>query len=83
MILRFKHSSAELDGILVNVHYEIYDGLPLIAKWVTVENNAKAPINITEFKSEILAFPEVENPVESPREWKRPNLHVESDYAFA
>ncbi len=82
LILRFKHSAAELDGIIVNVHYEIYDGLPLIAKWVTVENNSKAPINITEFKSEILAFPEVENPVESPREWKRPNLHVESDYAF-
>ena len=82
LILRFKHSAADLDGIVVNVHYEIFDGLPLIAKWITVANNAKTPINITEFKSEILAFPEVENPVESPRDWKRPNLHVESDYAF-
>ncbi len=42
----------------------------------------ETPINITEFKSEILAFPEVENPVDTPREWKCPNLHVESDYAF-
>lgn len=82
LVLRFKHASDELNGIIVNVHYEIYDGLPLISKWITVENNSKTPINITEFKSELLAFPEVENPVESPREWKRPNLHVESDYAF-
>ena len=82
LVLNFKHASAELDGIIVNVHYEIYDGLPLIAKWITIENHSKAPINITGFKSEILAFPEVENPVETPREWKRPNLHVESDYAF-
>ena len=80
--LKFKHKGEDLEGIIVNVHYEIYDGIPLIAKWLTVENNGSNEITVTSFKNELLAFPEAENPVESPREWKRPNLHVESDYAF-
>ena len=82
LILTFVHPSKELQHIMVNVHYGIYDGLPLISKWITILNNSKDSIEVTSFKSELLAFPEVENPVESPREWKRPNMHVESDYAF-
>jgi hypothetical protein len=82
VILSFKHPSKELIGVIVNVHYEIYDGIPLLSKWITVENNSKEKVNITEFKSEILAYPEVENPVETPMTWKRPNMHVESDYTF-
>ncbi len=82
LILTFKHSAPNLKGITVDVHYEIYDGLPLISKWIRVKNTSDKKIRLTNFKSELLAFPEVENPVETPREWKRPNLHVESDYAF-
>ncbi len=82
LILRFDHPSETLKGIGVNVHYEIYDGIPLIAKWLTVENGSPNTLQVNDFKSEILAFPEMENPVETPREWKRPNIHVESDYAF-
>ncbi len=82
LILQFEHQSKHLEGVRVNVHYEIYDGLPLISKWITIDNQGKSPIEITNFSNEILAFPEVENPVETPNSWKRPNLHVESDYAF-
>jgi len=82
LILRFHHLSPEMKGILVSVHYEIYDGMPLISKWISVENKSDKNITVDSFKSELLAFPEVENPVETPREWKRPNIHVESDYAF-
>jgi len=82
LILQFEHNSELLEDIKVNVHYEIYDGLPLISKWITIENHGKSSIEITNFSSEILAFPEVENPVETPNSWQRPNLHVESDYAF-
>lgn len=83
LILEFEHSSEELKGIIVNIHYEIYDGIPLISKWITVNNNGDTSVLIVNFRSEILAFPEVENPVEIPNRWKRPNMHVESDYAFA
>ncbi|MEE9361477.1 MAG: alpha-galactosidase [Cellulophaga sp.] len=82
LILQFKHKSRELKGIIVNVHYGIYDGIPLISKWITIQNNGDSSILITNFSSEILAFPEVENPVETPDRWKRPNIHVESDYVF-
>ncbi len=82
VILKFVHPSEELQGIQVNVHYTIYDGLPLISKWISVENKSGAAITLNGFKSEILAFPESENPVETPKRWRRPNLHVESDYAF-
>ncbi len=82
VILSFEHDATETKGILVNVHYEIFDGVPLISKWITIDNKSGKQVTIDSFKSELLAFPEVENPVETPREWKRPNIHVESDYAF-
>ncbi|MCP4977456.1 MAG: alpha-galactosidase, partial [Maribacter sp.] len=82
LIIQFNHNVKELNGILVNVHYEIYDGYPLIAKWISVENNSEHNIKITGFKNEILAFPEAENFVESTKRWRRPNMHVESDYSF-
>lgn len=33
------NAPAAHQGVLITVHYEIYDGIPLLAKWVTVENN--------------------------------------------
>ena len=82
LILQFQHSSEELKDIIVSVHYEIFDGIPLISKWIRVDNDTNEPIQIDTFKSEILAFPEVENFVETPKRWRRPNIHVESDYSF-
>ncbi len=82
LIIKFIHEAVELTGVIVKVHYEIYDGLPLIAKWITIENSSNNAIRITGFKNEILAFPEAENFVETAKRWRRPNLHVESDYSF-
>lgn len=82
IIMEYKHISPEMKKIRVNVHYEIYNGIPLISKWITIENKSDSDISINGFKSEVLAFPEPENPVDSPLNWLRPNIHVESDYAF-
>lgn len=82
LILSFDYPAEEMMGILVKIHYEIYDGLPLISKWISVDNASNREISIDNFKSEMLAFAEVENPVETPEKWKRPNMHIESDYAF-
>jgi len=82
LILKFTHASKELEGIEVLVHYEVFDGMPLISKWISVENLGENTITLNRFKSELLAFPEVENPVETPNTWRKPNLHVESNYAF-
>jgi hypothetical protein len=37
VILHFISNLPALKNIMVQVHYELYDGLPLITKWVSVE----------------------------------------------
>ncbi len=69
-------------GIEIRVHYEIYDGIPLISKWFVLENNGKETITIDSFKAEILALVEGESSVKVPRRWRLPNIHVETDYEF-
>jgi hypothetical protein len=68
--------------VQVIVHYEIYDGLPLISKWVTVINESDKEITIDSFKSEILALTEEESVVGDKKNWTLPDIYVETDYAF-
>ena len=70
--------------VKVFVHYELYDGTPVMAKWLTVENQSDQAITIDDFSSEILAAVEYGSAVET-RHYNvpRPNIHVETDYAFA
>jgi hypothetical protein len=77
-----KDNSLEMKGIEVVVHYEIYDGLPLISKWITVNNNRAEKITINSFTSEMLALTEEESAVGDKKNWILPNLYVETDYAF-
>lgn len=49
----------------VAVHYEIYDGVPLIVKWLTVENRGTETITLDRMNAEILAMPEHDNHVET------------------
>lgn len=69
-------------GIEVVVHYEIYDGLPLICKWITVNNNSGRQIRINSYTSEILALVEAESAVGDKKNWIMPNVYIETDYAF-
>ncbi len=75
-----KDDSAML--LKVTVHYEIYDGLPLICKWVTVTNESDKEITIDSYKSEILALTEEESVVGDKKNWTLPNISIETDYAF-
>jgi hypothetical protein len=69
-------------GLKVVVHYEIYDGIPLIGKWITVINDSEDEIVIDSFISEILALTEEESAVGDKKNWILPNLYIETDYAF-
>lgn len=71
-----------LAGVTVSVHYEMYDGVPLLCKWLTIRNGGTEPVQLNTFTSEILAAVEYESVVGQPRSWGLPNIHVESDYAF-
>jgi hypothetical protein len=77
-----KENFINVYGIKVVVHYEIYDGIPLICKWVTVTNESEEEIVIDSFISEILALTEEESAVGDKKNWILPNLYVETDYAF-
>jgi hypothetical protein len=70
------------EGITVTVHYEIYDGIPLICKWITVKNESGKDITIDGFTSELLALTEEESAVGDKKNWVLPELYVETDYAF-
>jgi hypothetical protein len=77
-------------NVSVEVHYEIYDGLPLLSKWIRVKNDSDQSICINRFASELLACVEAESMVENrPANRTRnavpdlfPNIQVETDYAM-
>ena len=72
----------ELLHVIVKVHYEIYDGIPLVAKWMSVKNKSPKSILINQFKSEILAMVEPESVVGDPPQWMQPNLSVTTDMTY-
>jgi hypothetical protein len=77
-----KTNSLSTAGLKIVVHYELYDGIPLICKWVTVTNESGKDIVIDSYISEILALTEEESAVGDKKNWILPNLYVETDYAF-
>jgi hypothetical protein len=63
---------ARYQGLTVSVHYELYQGIPVLAKWLTVMNGSPREVALGAVESEILAVNEQE----------KARLHVESNYAF-
>lgn len=69
-----------LKGIKVRVHYEIYDGIPLICKWISLDNQTGKSLILNSFTSEIMAAVEGKSKEDKVTGWELPNLHVETDY---
>lgn len=76
--------AAGTGGLNVTVSYAIYDGLPLIAKWVTVENKSGASVAVNQIVHEILGMVEEESAViGQPHQLKKPQgIYFETNYAF-
>jgi hypothetical protein len=70
------------EGIKVKVHFALYDGIPTLSKWVEVINESDLMVQLNAFKLEQLALVEGENLVDIPKHWVKPNIHIETDYAF-
>lgn len=77
-----KPDTSKPPAITVSVHYELYDGIPVIEKWLTIHNAGPKPVRLEAFVNEILAAVEAESAVDARERWREPNIHVESDYAF-
>ena len=74
--------SLSRNGIVVKVHYALYDKIPTLSKWIEVINKTDLIIQLNEFKLEQLAIVEGESLVDTPEHWVKPNIHIQSDYAF-
>lgn len=89
LILHFAEPNKKVDdpssaasGVRVAVHYELYDGIPLLSKRIIVSNHGSRPFTLDSFTSEMLAAVEYESVVDKRDRWDYPNLHVQSDYSF-
>lgn len=69
----------------LTIHYEIYDGVPILSKWFTLKNVSDKAINLDTFTIEALPVVEYDNPVAirddiidyfTPR-----SIHAETDMA--
>jgi hypothetical protein len=84
--LSFVYASSlpQLNGLQVTIHYELYNGIPLIVKWLTVENKSNQLYKLNRVVNEILAFTEEESAVVgSPEQMKKQHgIYVETNYAF-
>lgn len=74
----------ELKDIKVKVHYEMYDNIPLICKWIEIENQSTDPLQIDQVVNEILGTPEEQSAVVgTPDQMAKPHgIYIESNFAF-
>lgn len=82
--ISFSYTHPSFPGLALKIHYEIYDNLPLIGKYLTLENGGQKTVHIDQVVHEILGMVEEESAVVgSTGEMKKPHrLYVESDFAF-
>lgn len=84
LILFFTSKNADLKGIEVAVHYEIFDGLPVLSKWLSIENKNANTLKINQVVHEIMAMPEEESAVVGkPEKMKKPQkIYIENNFAY-
>ncbi len=82
--LLFASKLPELKALAVTVQYELYNGLPLTIKSVSIQNNGSQPVTINKVVNEILGLVEEESAVVgTPAEMKKQHgIYVETNYAF-
>ncbi|MVM31968.1 alpha-galactosidase [Spirosoma sp. HMF4905] len=82
--LAFTSNLPELQGVEVAVHYALYDGIPTLCKWVTIQNKSSKTHHINQVINEILATPEEESAVVGkPEQMKKPQrIYIENNFAF-
>jgi hypothetical protein len=65
-------ATARYRDLKLTVHYELYEGLPVLSKSFTLEPGAGQPVLVEEIETEMLAVPQDQIG----------NIHAESDYSF-
>jgi hypothetical protein len=85
-LLNFIYTSPlpQLKGLNITVHYALYDELPLIEKWLSIENKSSQTFRVNQVVNEILGIVEEESAVVgTPELMSKPSgLYIETNYAF-
>jgi hypothetical protein len=84
LAVSFRSAVPSLKDLSVVVHYELYDGIPLIVKWVELINKSSNNIVVNRIVNESLGLVEEESAVVgSPEQMKKQHgIYVETNYAF-
>ncbi|MES1225207.1 MAG: alpha-galactosidase, partial [Bacteroidota bacterium] len=82
--LTFIYKSEKVKDVIINVNYELYDGIPLIVKWISIENKSDNAITLGNIVNESIALVEEESAVVgTPEQMKKQHgIYVETNYAF-
>ena len=75
-------SAGNLAGLVVRVHHQLLDGLPLFSKWIEVENRGPNALTLERYESERLAAVEPGSAVEFQARWPEQALLAFSDYSM-
>ncbi len=84
LALSFRGPNESTRDITITVHHELYHGLPVLGKWLTVSNGTQRTITLDRLASERLAIVEAESAVDERTDtaWRTPPINVLSDYMF-
>ncbi len=75
IMLTFTYSHSNLPNVLIQIHYELYDGIPVICKWLTISNQSETSIQFNTFTSEILAVVETDSVPQGDPNRDREKIH--------
>ena len=80
----YKPKVPALQGLEIEVHYALYEGLPLICKWVSCFYSGDQPIRLNRVINEVWGVPGEESAVVGETgQMKTPHgIYVETNYAF-
>lgn len=82
--LFFTSNTEGVKGIEIVVHYEIFDGIPVLSKWLSIENKSLNSLTINQVVHESLAMVEEESAVVGkPEKMKKPQkIYIENNFAY-
>jgi len=80
----YRAGAAELQGLEVRIDYELFDGIPLIIKSLSIENKSANTFKINRVVNEILGMVEEESAVVGKPDDMKKNqgIYLETNYAF-
>lgn len=82
--LFFTSNTEGVKGVEIIVHYEIFDGIPVLSKWLSMGNKNTNVLKINQVVHESLAMVEEESAVVGkPEKMKKPQkIFIENNFAY-